>query len=323
MPFNYNPSILISTVKGPDLGSSIPMSREDGQEFLQFIRSLLDGLKKLPTGRELLRQIAASGHRTTIYCASDDKDNVASKNPSTMQNDIAASIVPFRPRHQNLTLTMKGNQDIQDDYRLQMQRMGEATSYQRTAPELVKVLQRCRPKFPDPLRRLPPLCGISVKDFGLMMAGEKPMDDKTYYTLCFVLYDYLTPGVGCDTQVRFMSPARFMADFKGDIEAADTKWYRSETKTGKLVAISVLGHELIHAWRMMAGRRLVTQGWEEEAMTAGVGPFLNWKFTENALRKEAKLPLRAKYQTGQCSSEMMSGIMMQMNWSSDPVTLRF
>ena len=99
--------------------------------------------------------------------------------------------------------------------------------------------------------------------------------------------------------------------------------YRNEKEVGKLVAVAVLGHELIHAWRMMAGRRIVTQGWEEEAMTAGVGPFLNWKFTENSLRSELKLPLRAKYQTGQCSSELVSGIMMQMNWSSTPVTTRF
>jgi hypothetical protein len=323
MPHVYNGSISIYNLKGPEIGSAAAMPKAEYEDFEHFIVSLLDGLKKCPTGRDILHRIGFSGHQCSIYCASDDKDNVASKNPSSMQNDIAASIVPFRPRHENLTVVMKGNQTIQDDYRLQMQRMGEATSFQRTAPELMNVLERARVKFPDPLRQLPPLCGISVRDFGLMLAGQKPMDDKTYYTLCFILYDYLTPGTGCATQVRFMSPARFKADFKGDIEEADTKWYRSERKTAKLVAMAVLGHELIHAWRMMAGRRLVTQGWEEEAMTAGVGPFLNWKLTENCLRKEMKMPLRQKYQTGQCSSEMMQGIMMQMNWSSNPVTTRF
>lgn len=32
------------------------------------------------------------------------------------------------------------------------------------------------------------------------------------------------------------------------------------------------GHEPIHAWRMMVGRRIVNDGWEE-AMTTGIDPF--------------------------------------------------
>jgi hypothetical protein len=57
----------------------------------------------------------------------------------------------------------------------------------------------------------------------------------------------------------------------------------------------MLGHELIHAWRMMTGRRIVARGWEEEMMTVGLGPGADLPFTENKLRSEAGHPLRTSY----------------------------
>jgi len=52
----------------------------------------------------------------------------------------------------------------------------------------------------------------------------------------------------------------------------------------------------------------VTAGWEEEGMTAGVGPFLGWPVTENQLRKELGLPLRIKYAQGGACSDIMTNV---------------
>ena len=46
----------------------------------------------------------------------------------------------------------------------------------------------------------------------------------------------------------------------------------------------ILGHELVHVWRMVTGVRIFQGGWEEEAMTTGLPPFLNMEFSENKLR---------------------------------------
>ena len=54
----------------------------------------------------------------------------------------------------------------------------------------------------------------------------------------------------------------------------------------------------------MAGRRVVFNGWEEEAMTSGIGPFSNWKLTENDFRRDLNLKRRKTYLDNTCSSEL-------------------
>jgi hypothetical protein len=157
-----------------------------------------------------------------------------------------------------------------------------------------------------------------------MFMGEKAIDDKTYYTISFLFYDFLTPGVGCATSIRFQPYDSFRRDFQGDF--GELEIGRMETKRNlwrNLMAV-ILGHELIHVWRMMTGKRLVFAGaWEEEAMTTGVGPFLNWTPTENSLRQEFRMPLRDKYQTGTCASAMMMDIMVRMNFGNEVIQERF
>ena len=55
----------------------------------------------------------------------------------------------------------------------------------------------------------------------------------------------------------------------------------------------ILGHELIHAWRMTTP---LDQGyWNEELLVTGLFLCANIKYTENMLRKEQGLPLRDRY----------------------------
>lgn len=61
-----------------------------------------------------------------------------------------------------------------------------------------------------------------------------------------------------------------------------------------------LVHELIHAWRMVTGRCVFRpapqiEEYYEEAMTVGLPPYDSCRFTENAFRRKAGLPLRTYY----------------------------
>ncbi len=111
---------------------------------------------------------------------------------------------------------------------------------------------------------------LTVMDW--ITADASPSRDD-YFKIVAHYYEYFPTGIGADTVV-VCAPAD---------DPASPDYIQ-------------LGHEMIHAWRMMTGRRIVgTNMWEEEAMTVGLSPFANLRFTENALRRDAKLPARLKY----------------------------
>jgi hypothetical protein len=60
-----------------------------------------------------------------------------------------------------------------------------------------------------------------------------------------------------------------------------------------------LAHELIHGWRLVTGRSVFKPGpmedYYEEAMTVGLAPYDQCRFTENRLRHLKGLPLRTYY----------------------------
>ena len=47
---------------------------------------------------------------------------------------------------------------------------------------------------------------------------------------------------------------------------------------------------------MMVGRRIVDDGYDEEIMTVGCGPFANFPLTENSIRLGLRMQTRAGYQ---------------------------
>jgi hypothetical protein len=79
----------------------------------------------------------------------------------------------------------------------------------------------------------------------------------------------------------------------------------------------VLGHELIHSLHVVSGNRKMGPSgdfftrWnamymQEEALTVGLGPYVNTRISENALRREWALPLRTYYLTPNDCSGMPS-----------------
>lgn len=130
------------------------------------------------------------------------------------------------------------------------------------------------------------LLGKSRAAVDAMCDGTQRIDDNDYLKICIAYYEHLSPGPGCDTQVKLVPKIR--------VPAANGS-FNPKQDPDAVPAEIMLGHELIHAWRMMVGRRIVNDGWEEEAMTTGIGPFAYLSMTENRLRQEAGYHKRTAY----------------------------
>jgi hypothetical protein len=310
-------------------------------EFVPFrdrIVELLEKIRPTSSGALLFSSLLASGKKVRIHVGDDWDDNAAKMDPNVTANCTAASVKPFRPAHHNVELTLKGNEkawrglDPKDDrttqkaqIKNQMRTLGQATSKAETAPVFQAVLNRTHlgmtldPKLTNnrfmlPWKQLPARLNISTTDFDDMACGMTYMPDAVYYPLCFLLYDYLIPGGGTNAQVRVMNQKTFEHDFKNDIQS-EKKLTRSNKETALRLDAVVLAHELIHAWRMMAGRRIVSGGWEEEAMTSGIGPFSAWRLTENSFRKDLSMKQRKIYANPRHSSEYMQTVSGQVTTS--------
>lgn len=197
------------------------------------------------------------------------------------------------------------------------------TTRLEAAPELMAVLGRARagqaltPRlshahYPDPMRQIPRLLGIGEDVFASMCEGGRGIKDDQYYQICFYLYDYLQPGPGTDAQVRVMARTNWATSL-GDVLKKEKSIFRPQQDTERRVQAVIIGHELIHAWRCMAGRRVVSDGWEEEAMTTGIGPFAGWRLTENALRGELGLSVRMSYNQPCVSSDLFKTVRQMTN----------
>ena len=302
------------------------------QEFVPFrdrIVELLERIGSVRSGRLLFDSLRRTGKTVRIHVGDDYDDNAAKMDPNTTANGVSAAIKPFRPAHHNMELAIKGTerawrgQDARDDrsakkaeIKLQMQGLGLPTRKADAAPVLLSVLNRAHlgmtldpaitnNRFRDPLRELSRRLNVPQTELDDMAHGLKYMPDEVYYPLCFLLYDYLLPGAGTDAQIRVMNTMTFEHDFKSDIKTEKTL-LRGTSETSKRLDAVVLAHELVHAWRMMAGRRVVAGGWEEEAMTSGIGPFSGWRMTENSFRADFGLKQRKVYANNRHSSELMT-----------------
>jgi hypothetical protein len=124
------------------------------------------------------------------------------------------------------------------------------------------------------------LIGMTRDDLDSIERGQTPLLPEQYHRFATLLHDHLDPGKGCPVGLRF-DPEQTTDDDPDYI---------------------MLGHELIHTWRMVKGKRIFEGGWEEEAMTTGIPPFVSMKFTENKLRAERGLAPRGSY-TATCMTE--------------------
>jgi hypothetical protein len=307
--------------------------------FRDRIVQILEQVRATSSGRLLFSSILVTGKKIRIHSAENAEDNAAKMDPNVVSNGAAASIKSFRPAHHNVDLAVKGSEkawrgQVPGDDRsvqkaaikAQMASLGLPTKKADTVGFLGAVLNRAhlgmalnpevtRNKFRHPHAELPVRLGISANAFDNMAAGLEYMPDDVYDPLCFLLYDYMLPGSGTDAQVRIMTEDMFQHDFASELKA-ESKLLRKSSDTSIRLQAAIMAHELIHAWRMTAGRRVVAGGWEEEAMTSGIGPFSNWRMTENSFRADLGLKHRKSYANPRHSSELMQTLSTQTSAKS-------
>jgi len=291
----YSNQIQIFGFEGENLKKGQALGMERGKQFVDFISKALDKLQTLPTARQLIGQIDASGKTVTIFkCPDSTKGSSTAKTATFPEDDgiyalINSQIRPFRAVQLNVPLNADATQiESRKDF---FAGTGLPQSGREAAPELLRILLRAKRKYPKPGAFISQIAGKTQKELVDMVYGRAVMDRETYFKICLHFYEFLTPGAGVNTQLRM--------EWKEEFNDSGRK-YDPKKEFDDAPAFLVLGHELIHAWRMMLGKRIVEDGWEEEAMTTGVGAFAGWPITENALRAELGFPRRPYY--GACST---------------------
>jgi Effector protein len=312
--YPYSSAIVIEPVQGKTFDVATALDPRNGARFENFIKAALKILAKSQPGAMLINEINSSGHTCTIFAGGQYDDNCAKAYPCNVASGLARMVLNFRPLQKNMPQSIKANKNplrpggqeklpdeearpiIQAyrDYKADLKSLGDqyALPTDRNTAGLVfaQIMNKARAAMDvRKWRNKLYACGSSEAEVTDIIMGERKIDDAKYYRFCLEFYDYLIPGKGCDTQVRIQPPAVFQEKNADLIAEAGTR------KSDKIVA-ALLGHELIHAWRMMVGRRVVDDGWDEEMMTVGLGRCSGWPMTENRLRAGMGLPLRKSYQ---------------------------
>ena len=168
---------------------------------------------------------------------------------------------------------------------------------------------KARPRF-LPRDAIARLVGVTPSNLTEMEKGRRPIPPAVDGRLRSYLYHFLTPGDGCACHVVF--------NHLRDNLSPDHKKYLPMSHNWQHRPPGIaLGHELIHAWRVVVGRVLFDYGWEEEAMTVGLPPFSNMDFTENKLRIEyGGLAIRPDYQNITTKTPLTDGMKLGVDRSN-------
>lgn len=319
-PYQYSNSIEIHFVRGKTLATALQLNDKQSKSFKRFIVGALGTLEgKSKAGIRLLQEIDASPHSCRIFAGGDTDDNCAKSNPDDVANGVARMAINFRPFQKNLPLSVKESKapkdlkgqpltakeaepmiayykEMKEDRRKVALEHGLPTTCAEGGLEFYKVLKRVQALGGKAqLDRAMQVTNLTYPDLREALNGRRKFSDAEYYKLCFYLYDYLTPGPGCSTQVRIQMKEQFRGGFNDEYEKIKQGWGTDKKAWNKLAAV-IIGHELVHAWRMMRGRRIVDDGYDEEIMTVGCGPFSNFPLTENSIRRDLNLDTRSGYQ---------------------------
>ncbi len=283
----YNAGIRIAAVTGTDFSSAtlIPTGYDDS--FITLVKNALEALKACRTGHQLLQEIAASGHQTTIFFG---EGAIASPHPMTAQSKEARLLQRLVPESM-VTTNEKASPDL-------VQAVGAPPRPPR--PTLLKDVLDTAQANGMSRKKVASLLDLTIDQLKLVEGSLRRLTPSQYFLLLMNLYDWIPRGQGCSTTVRL--------DATKTPSHADKSVFKKDYNQSPVPI--VLGHELVHAWRMMTGRRLYPAGYEEEQMTVGLPPFHKMKFTENRLRSEFKYALLPKYGTygGGTNSPLAEGL---------------
>lgn len=276
-------------------------------EFLEHVTAAFDKLVSSTTGRLLVDEIDNSGHTCVVF-----RGDAFNGGAAILQDvgDKRATVDRYA-----LPLSDYATMCIGDDYDItglelanqiarSKQNVRDYNNPVLTDDEksykdnnyiflaLYNILDR---KFGNATNYISGKTGVAADDIEAFRFNDRRMTPSENFRLSLGLYEHLFQGKGADTAVRLIPGIAL----EGNKTLTFFQKRRGKTKyqidVDAVRADVMLGHELVHAWRMMTGRRIVARGWEEEMMTVGLGPAASLRFTENRLRAEAGHPLRTSY----------------------------
>ena len=273
MSFIYSTGICIKSGRTGQGGHGA-LTGTQATDFVDTTRKVLDAIKQTNMGNALISEINASGHVVDIYRTWGLDDGPYQGGENVVASMVVALDTPYGKAVELKRVLDRACQDLSG----------------RSTVQRFFGIGRARPRF---LSRdaVAKLLGVSSSDLEKMENGKKPIDPNTDAKVRAYLYDFLTPGPGSDCHIAFNHK-------KLNYSAAHMKHLPMSQNPLHLPLPVVLAHELTHAWRVMTGHVLYLYGWEEEAMTVGLPPFSNMRFTENRFRIEfdnTGLAIRPEY----------------------------
>ena len=304
----YNSGIMVAGTSGTDFNNKQAMPFAEGKTFVDEVVSRLDKLNSKATGKKLLKAIKHTGKRVTIYAYDDNAPAgvggkiVTNPQPQGLPSVINSMITPFRGNAQNVGHRTKENPQGYQSWKTQLNQSGLRVKTQQAKSTFGQILRNIALQFPSssPYELIAKYTGMKVPDVIDVENGYRKLTDDEYYRIAFCFYDCMVPGAGINCSVRYTI-------------------HELEEPEGTVA----LGHELIHAWRKMAGRCVVQSGWEEEAMTTGLWLFSSWEFTENRLRDELGLSRAKNYGcSNNLSSNLMTSVMAHVELGAKAPNLR-
>jgi hypothetical protein len=283
MPLNawYSVGIRIYGKRGSQFATAAELPTNEAKEYINNVKTWLSKLRRLPTGDALVQEIDGSGHICYIMQSDPVKGNMATQyapNPADktdmLRRQLAGMAAPITPPKKILIPDKNVMGQAYNDLKNKLANIGAPLHKTDTNSNFIQLISNMSSAgLNNPAQKIANATGKSLFVVTNWMTGNDSPDRTDYFKIVAAFYDYFPRGAGVDTCVQ-MTPGK-------DKESPE---------------YIQLGHELIHAWRMMTGRRIVGgNSWEEEAMTVGLSPFANLRFTENRLREEAKLKTRLKY----------------------------
>ena len=293
MPLQYSTGIVIKGCRR-DGGNVEPIKGNKAKQFIDSTRDWLDALKRTPTGARLLAEIDGSGHTVEIYRTWD----ITEGNYQGGDDPDLAMVEHLDTSYSDGTTEL---QDVLD-------RASEDTSHRSKLKKFLHI-GKSKPRFlkRDAIARL---VGITPSDLTAMEKGKKAIPPLIEARLKSYLYHFLTPGDGCSCHVVFNHLRDNLSEKHRRYLPMSHNWEHRPPGIA-------LGHELIHAWRVVTGMVLFEYGWEEEAMTVGLPPFSFMEFTENRLRIEyGGLAIRPDYQNLMPNTPLTDGMKLGVDRSN-------
>lgn len=276
------------------------LSAARARDFIDTTKSVLDAIRATNMGQQLMSEIDGSGHVVTIY-----RTWTIDGGPFQGGENVRASmVIPL---------------DKRVDGRLELSNVLDRASEDLSGRSKIKKLLgigAVRPRFLG-RKGIARLVGVSEDDLSKMEKGTLKIPPTVDAKFRAYLYDFLSPGPGSDCLIAFNhKKLNYSEGHKRHLPMSQNPLH--------LPLPVVLAHELVHAWRVLTGRVLYFYGWEEEAMTVGLPPFSNMRFTENRFRIEFNttgLAIRPEYAYLGYRTDMLQGqkvgVNQDMQWQGD------